>query len=307
VPHHATLTGLAALACLGIGCGSDGGASGSVVDGGAEASAPPDGGAAIADPPGDGGASTPPGSRCRVTSLSVRCDHHVTPLTAGPATRDVYWQTPATTAPPQGYPIVVLFQGSFGGPAITFAELTPDAPFGGFHQGRLQAMLLDRGFTIVAPEAAAGIAWQTNSGLPYETTTDRAVIDALLAALRAGAYGPADPTRLYATGISSGGYMTSRMAVSHGGVFRALAVQSASYATCAGAVCLVPSALPIDHPPTLLLHGGADLTVPAETGERYHAALVASGVTARWVLDPPVGHAWLASSPAEITAWFEAH
>ena len=49
----------------------------------------------------------------------------------------------------------------------------------------------------------------------------------------ARAVGPLDPSRLLAIGVSSGGYMTSRMAVSYPGKFRALAI--AAGASCRAA------------------------------------------------------------------------
>lgn len=242
-----------------------------------------------------------------MTATSVSCEHNVTKLTAGTATRDVYWQTPTTPPPAAGYPVVLLYQGSFAGPSLTWGELGPDTVFGGFYQGLLQAKLLDSGFTVVAPEAAIGVAWQTNSGLPWDSTTDKDVIDALLSDIAAGKYGAADMTHLYATGISSGGYMTSRMAVSYAGKFRALAIQSASYATCIGPVCNVPNDLPKDHPPTLFLHGEKDTTVPLFTAQAYHDALGDAGIETSMITDPEAGHQWLEESPDRITEWFTNH
>ena len=95
--------------------------------------------------------------------------------------------------------------------------------------------------------------------------------------LDAGTFGPVDPRRMYATGISSGGYMSSRMADAYPGRFRALAIQSASYAWCSGPACTIPT-LPEDHPPTLFLHGALDLTVPLYTMDLYHDELVDEGV-----------------------------
>jgi dienelactone hydrolase len=241
-----------------------------------------------------------------VTATTVYCEHNVSKLVAGTVVRDVYWQTPVTSAPAGGYPVVVVYQGSLGGPSLTWGLLTPEVPFGGFHQGRLQARLLDEGFLVIAPSAAAEVAWQTNSGVPYELSTDKLVIDALLKAIQAGQYGPADLKRLYATGISSGGYMTSRMAVSYPGVFRALAIQSASYATCLGAACVVPP-LPKDHPPTLLLHGQLDATVPLFTAQLYDEALKQGGFSRELFVDPAAGHEWLAVAPEKVTGWFQSH
>ena len=247
------------------------------------------------------------GSRCTVTDAAVTCSHQVTALPVNGLTRDVFWQTPTSTPPAAGFPAVVIYQGSFFGPSATWTDVKSDTAFGGYHQARLQALLLDRGFVVIAPFAAAGLAWQTNSGLPWDATSDKPVIDGLLQAVRDGTFGPVDTTRLYATGISSGGYMTSRMAVSYPGVFRALAIQSGSYATCAGVACVLPATLPADHPPTRFLHGRGDLTVPLFTAEPYEMRLVTMGVSADLIIDDAAGHEWLKESPERILEWFTTH
>jgi poly(3-hydroxybutyrate) depolymerase len=282
------------------GCG--GGVVGAGVDGGdGGLTADPDSG--VANQPPDAG--VPP--RCTVTPDAVTCSARTTTLTAGTASREVFWQTPATTPPPAGYPVVVVYQGSFFGPSSTWGTVASDLPFAGYQQARLQAVLLERGFTVIAPSAAAGLAWQTNSGLPWDLTTDQPIIDALLDGIARGDFGPADGSRLYATGISSGGYMTSRMALSYAGRFRALAIHSASWATCAGAACLLPATLPADHPPTLFLHGRNDLTVPLFTAETYFERLDRDGFSTELVVDDDASHEWLSVAPERITAWFEGH
>jgi dipeptidyl aminopeptidase/acylaminoacyl peptidase len=238
----------------------------------------------------------------------VYCEHQVTNFRAGATEiRDVYWQTPTTPAPAAGYPVVLVYQGSLFGPSLTWAELTPSVPFGGFYQGVLQASLLDHGFTVIAPAAAGSLAWQTNAGAPYETTGDHVFIGALIDAIKRGQFGPADAARFYATGISSGGYMTSRMAVSYPGVFRALAIDAGSYATCLGPLCNVPATLPSDHPATLFLHGAADMTVPLATARPYYDKLGAQGVDTELIVDQTAGHQWLEVAPERVTAWFLTH
>jgi pimeloyl-ACP methyl ester carboxylesterase len=248
-----------------------------------------------------------PARRCVVNPDAISCDHHVTSFAVGGDARDVYWETPSTPPPPHGYPVAIIYQGSLFGPEVTWATVTPAAPFGAYQQARLQAMLLDRGFTVIAPPGVATLGWQTNIGIPFESTGDYPWVKGLIAAVEAGQFGPADSTRLYATGISSGGYMTSRMAVSYAGVFRALAVESASYATCLGPLCAVPSPLPSDHPPTLFLHGGVDPIVPIATMQPYHDGLASQGIDTGLDVDPFAGHQWLGDSPERITAWFDAH
>lgn len=241
--------------------------------------------------------------RCTFHDGKVTCPAIVTSLES----RDVYWQTPSSPAPDGGFPAVIVYQGSFFAPASTWGEVASTEPYGGFQQARMQALLLERGFTVIAPTALGGVAWQTNSGVLWELTADKPFIDALLTAVRGGTFGPVDTTRLYATGISSGGYMTSRMAVSYPGVFRALAIHSGSYATCAGYACFVPSTLPAQHPPTRFLHGRNDLTVPLYTAESYVQRLRAQGFTTDLVIDDAAGHEWLAVSPERIVEWFQSH
>lgn len=77
--------------------------------------------------------------------------------------------------------------------------------------------------------------------------------------------------------------MTSRVAVSMTKFFRAVAVESGSYMICGGPACEVPGSvkcrdsgpdhLPLNHPPTLFLHGLVDPVVPYWTMELYFAAL----------------------------------
>ncbi|MGV3619679.1 MAG: hypothetical protein ACO1OB_02620 [Archangium sp.] len=252
----------------------------------------------------DAGIVTP---RCTVTTDAVTCPANITNLTAGTASRDVYWQVPVTPPPTNGYPVVVVYQGSFFGPSTTWGTVASDTPFGGYQQARLQALLLERGFVVIAPSAAIGLAWQTNSGVPWNLTTDSTFIEALFDAMSRGDYGRLNSTHWYATGISSGGYMTSRMALSYPGKFRALAVNAGSWATCAGAVCFVPSSLPTDHPPTLFLHGREDLTVPLWTAENYVEALEDGGFVTELVIDDDASHEWLPVAPERITTWFETH
>ena len=250
--------------------------------------------------PGDVDAGLP---RCTFADGKVNCPPVITSLLM----RDVYWQTPSSPAPAAGYPAVIVYQGSFFAPSSSWGEVPSSALFGGFQQTRMQALLLEHGFTVIAPSALGGLAWQTNSGLAWESTSDKTFIDGLLEAMRTGTFGPVDMTHLYATGISSGGYMTSRMAVSYPGVFRALAIHSGSYATCAGVACVLPTTMPAQHPPTRFLHGRGDLTVPLYTAEAYQQRLVAQGFEAEMIIDDAAGHEWLSISPERILEWFQAH
>jgi len=226
----------------------------------------------------------------------------------GGITRNVDYQLPLGTPSAAGWPVVFMFQGSFFSATHDFNAVSTD-PFGAYYQALTLKALLDAGYAVLAPETAgAGSTyWDTNIP-PYASAwqgcPDDVFMQAIFAAMGSGGFGLLDGSRLYATGISSGGYMTSRMAVSYAGKFKSLAICSASYATCAGAVCVIPTPLPSDHPPTLFLHGSQDTVVPISTMQAYDSDLQAEGHTTNAIVDPNAGHQWIAQAPAAITAWF---
>ena len=250
-------------------------------------------------------------SRCIEDDVGVVCDSETLALPAdvtGLIERDVHFQLPTGPAPAGGFPTVLLFQGSFFSGELAFAAATDDV-FGAIHQTRLVKALLDGGYAVLAPEAHldGGTYWDTNVppwAFAWSLSPDHRFMEAILEAIERGDFGPLDPDTLFATGISSGGFMTSRMAVSYPGRFRALAIHSASYATCS-ALCLVPS-LPDDHPPTLFITGEDDAVVPARTTLDYEEALRPIAETELIVVEG-AGHAWLPPAPTAIPAFFDRH
>jgi len=245
-------------------------------------------------------------SRCSELDGTVSCPRETSLF----ALRDVHWQMPLGDPPPSGWPVALMFQGSlFSGELSWWAA--DWMPFGAYHQTLVIKRLLDAGYAVITPEAQlnGGTFWDSNTpwyANAWESSPDHRLMLALLAAIDSGAFGPLDAQRMYATGISSGGYMTSRVGIAYPGRFRALAIQSASYMTCLGPICDIP-ALDSAHPPTLLLHGRADLTVPIATAEAYDAALVTAGVARAMIVDAAAGHEWIAAAPDAVREWFDAH
>lgn len=247
-----------------------------------------------------------PDAGCVDQDGRVACAHRTTPFSDGIFERELHWALPAGEAPEEGWPVAIGFQGS-----LFSAELAWDATegdlFGATHQARLTKILLEAGFAVLTPEAwGDGLTcWNTN--LPpwagdWEAAPDHQLMLAIFAAIEAGELGPLDPDRLHAFGISSGGYMTSRM--SDYGRFDSLVVVAGSWETCLGLLCVLPEELPDDHPPTLFLHGEADLVVPVGSMWPYHDALAAQGTE----VDAQVGaggHAWSAEMPEAVLAWFD--
>jgi predicted esterase len=86
-----------------------------------------------------------------------------------------------------------------------------------------------------------------------------------------------------------------------------VAIESASFESCAGALCVIPTPLPAAHPPTLFLHGLLDPIVPIVTAQLYDGDLRAQGIPERFVTDALASHQWIAAAPSEILAWFQHH
>lgn len=254
-------------------------------------------------------APVPETSVCSTDAVTLTCPYRTTTLVAAGEARQVLWQVPTGTAPAGGWPTVIMFQGSFATPTLTWTA-SPVEPFGAYAQTQTVQQLLDNGFAVLTPAThLAGLTfWDTNNPLVpnYLESNDHALMLAMFDALDAGAFGAASTNRMYATGISSGGYMTSRMAVSYPGRFKALAIASGSYATCIGPLCAV-GPIPADHPPTLFLHGGLDPVAPLFTMDLYRDGLTRAGIETRRVVDPLALHRWISASPGEVLNWFRTH
>jgi poly(3-hydroxybutyrate) depolymerase len=249
-------------------------------------------------------------SRCTSTTSGISCSAQTAWIDSGSAgQRKVVFQVPLGATPSGGWPVALLFHGSLV--QVNGFTYGSGAPFGGYHQGELVRALLDNGFAVIAPNAlTAAEAWQTNDpqyATDYAPSNDQLFFDKLFAAMDAGRFGTLAAGRRYAVGISSGGYNTSRMALSFPGRFKALAIQSASWATCVGARCQLPQTLPADHPPTLFVHGLADRVVPWSSMQPYHDRLLYQGVETALHSEADGGHQWFASSPGKILDWFQRH
>lgn len=233
---------------------------------------------------------------------SLSCPYQTLDVTGEKITRSVKYALPNGQPPAQGWPAVFIYQGSFF--PVEFSRID-GTPYGGFNEARLIQSLLDHGFAVIAPPAINESVWMTNLiGSSYESSEDDIFIQHLLDQVGRGDLGPINSKQLFAAGFSSGGYNVSRMAVSFPGIFKALAIESASYATCGGSLCHIPEKLPDNHPPTLFLHGAADLIVPMSTMQEYYLRLKQTGVPTSCIIDKTAGHQWIAQAPEAITKWF---
>lgn len=246
---------------------------------------------------------------CTETAAEIRCAHETTRFDIDGVVRDVHWQVPAGEPPPDGWPVALLFQGtSF--PALLYFRAPKITPFGGVHQAELTRSLLDGGYAVLAPEALGeGLTcWQTNVppwSSSWSSSSDAALLDMLDNAIASQTFGNLDPSRQYAAGISSGGYMSSRLAVSLPGRFAAIAIVAGSWMTCAGLLCEIPDEMPPEHPPTLFLHGALDPVVPLATMTPYAERLAEAGIPVEQEIAPYALHAWAQGQAEHITSWFQ--
>jgi poly(3-hydroxyoctanoate) depolymerase len=255
-------------------------------------------------------------SRCNATAERVECTRLEGSVFLGVAERSFLWQTPLGVPPARGWPVAVHYHGSFGAPHVFSWASGRNYPYGLYWQTLTVKQLLDTGYAVITPEShfAGFFFWDTNVPVYrtyWEISPDHAFVTWLLAEMAApagnGTFGPLDPARFYATGLSSGAYMTSRMAANYQGRFRALAIHSGSYATCAGPICSVPDPLPAGHPPTLFLHGEADLIVNIRTMWLYAEQMAAQGLVYATAIDPDAGHEWTEQAVQAVPAWFDAY
>ncbi len=255
---------------------------------------------------GDGGDAGRP--TCVQDGSRLDCAYESFNVATGLGPRRIHVATPSAPPPPGGYPVVLFFQGSFFPGEGTFTGVE-GGPFGQFHLVDTARNLLEAGFVVAAPDALAGgtTFWQTNIApfaLFWEGSADDLLMQDIFSDLETNRYAPTDASKLFAMGISSGGFMTSRMAVSYPGRFTALAIHSGSYATC-GAVCFVPD-MPQVHPPTLFMHVEDDRVVHPPRMRLYRDALDAAGFETQTEVVAG-GHAWLEPSATDIPAFFLTH
>ena len=216
--------------------------------------------------------------------------------------RPVHWQVPQGTAPSGGWPVVYWFEGTspvYDNNIFTpfnrnYADVFGDL-FGLVHEAMTVRTLLDdvygtgKKYAVIAPAPPLSTLlmqfWNTNCVFPYSISADYYFFNTLFPAVDSGNYGNVNNGRRYASGVSSGGYNTSRMAITFNGgsTFKALAVQSASYADCSGAACALPCSgtayIPSNHPPTKFYHGVFDPIVPIATMYCYYNDLVNMGIS----------------------------
>jgi acetyl esterase/lipase len=136
----------------------------------------------------------------------------------------------------------------------------------------------------------------------------------------AAASGNANVEKITPEGVAGAGQTDCvKAVVSWFGVYRFPAGEPSTSATggpmallldCGDAPCpadRMKAASPISYvdakdPPTLLIHGSADTTVPEAQTEEFAAALAKAGVPVEKIVIPGVGHSWIGKTPEATRA-----
>ena len=185
-------------------------------------------------------------------------------------------------------------------------------PFGAYYQLETFQSLLDNGIAVIAPTAIEGLFWQTNLP-PYDITpnlwyssSDYKFIEQIMKAAHGNdTFGPLDPSRAFAFGISSGGYQSSRVAVDMSDTFKAVVIAAGAYMTCGGPLCYAPWSVPPNHPPTMFLHGFIDPIVPYWTMLEYYHVLQRENITTELHTCATCTHQWIPSSAQLVYPFFK--
>lgn len=237
--------------------------------------------------------------------------------------RAVRWQVPEGTPPAGGWPVAFYYAGTQPTDTKHAFVRDHDEAFGLGYEPQIIRELLDdptnsgKKYAVIVPDPPASggwvQAWHTNLVNPYSASCDAQFFPDFFGEIKSGNYGPASQwnmNRRYAYGISSGGFNSSRMAVTYNSgtgnanTWKALGIHAASYATCSYS-CSVPT-LPANHPPTKFWHGQNDQLAPLANMVLYFNKLVSGGFTTQ-KLEHPGGHEFTADSlgPTGVKAWFD--
>ena len=257
------------------------------------------------------------GSRCS-SGNTISCDHSEMTIND----RWVGYQVPIGTAPKEGWPFVILFHGwgLMNSEWCWYAQKKWN--YGLYYKSETIKNLLDNGFGVITPDSSSKLTyWDTNEKeyansdiKKWDSSADHLIVDQLLSYCSKGSFGSCNVKDVHAIGFSSGGYMTSRVAINYGiSKFQSVSLMAGSFYYCYGSDCSddiansVPSSVWDNHPPTLFLHGTKDSLVPADTSKLYYKYIKGKGIETKRLTTNGKDHQWTANAPSEILSWVQKH
>jgi len=227
------------------------------------------------------------------------------------------------------FPVIIVLHG--GGQSA-------DAWFSSNEQSQFVTDALADGYAIIAPNSGSPIysscTIQTKQWYyekDWATLDDYDFFNEIFSWINSNQ--DLNSNRVYATGISSGGFMSSRLARSFGtSKLKAIAVHSSGDAdsithgdqsdlklctfgtggtipdACGPTFNNIDSPINTNHPPTLIIHGTYDGMVPVASGEHYYDELNSAGIQVTKFIKTTGGitacHSWFSESSQKILDWF---
>lgn len=227
--------------------------------------------------------------------------------------RLILYQRPSTPAPEKGYPVLFLLHGASQYPFAWFFPLNSWSA----KQSSFCEKALDAGFFVIAPSSGRPMmpgprAWSSFVNEINESD-DLQLFQSLFDWIQ-NRSDTLDMTHVFCGGFSSGGFMTSRLAKVYPNLFSAVLVHSGTDADSITVTnrgpefdCESPKKYPINHPPTLVVHGKKDKLVPYECGLHFYEELQRNNITSMLLVDEFSGHVWLSTFSEEMITWLGSH
>lgn len=224
--------------------------------------------------------------------------------------RKVYLALPPGKSPEKGWPVAILLHGRGQTAGAWFGK----GLLSRGDQKLFPPLILNAGIVVMAPEAlepfGKGVKqWDFFHRKP-EHSGDLAFFQNFFQWMEGNRKITFDFSKVYAIGISSGGFMASRLGQVYPEKWAALVVIAAGNADSFPQIPTFPldskalsNEISFQHPPTLIIHGDKDRIVPFVYGERYFQDLKQAGVKAEMLVVPEGGHQWPTQFHERMIKW----
>lgn len=230
--------------------------------------------------------------------------------------RTFYLKTPAINPP---YPVIIAIHGRGQSAQAFLSKEKGTETFPHERQGQFTEDALAAGYAVLIPDS--GIPFCGKDGAKQwhysENSEDVKFFGEIFDYIQNNPQ--LNGNRVYVAGISSGGFMTSRLAMRFSDKIKAVYINSAGdadmseqYETkgilkCNSTVTFDKSVpiVPKNHPKALIIHGDADGLVPFEMDELYAQGLQNAGVEHEFIAVPGGTHTWFVEYNNKILDWFK--
>jgi len=178
-------------------------------------------------------------------------------------------------------------------------------------QGAFVKKAINERFAVIAPDSTTPICQGVKQWDYTKDFSDKAFFEGIFNWI--DNQSEFDKERIYVTGISSGGFMTSRVGMVFADKVKAIAIASggdADYSSVRrdnGCRTTFDKSVPIiegNQPKTLFIHGDIDPIVPFSMDQNYYTALKDKGVETRFIKNRFGTHLWYNKYDQDILDWF---